>query len=432
MSLSPTKLTFNGTANLVCPLLTDFYQITMAYAYWSSGKKDTNAVFDLFFRKCPFKGEFAIFAGLQDCLDFIESFHYTPEDLDYLRSTLPNADPAFFDYLAELTADNITVHAFKEGSLAFPKEPLMRIEGPLIVVQLIETTLLNLVNFASLVATNAARFRMAAGPKAKLLEFGLRRAQGPDGGLSASRYCYIGGFDATSNVLAGKLYDIPISGTHAHAFVSSFNAMDELVTRDLKDSKDHLYKDFPALVLEKEKLVKEAWPEGPLHRHIDCKDKELAAFTAYAIAFPKTFLALIDTYDVLNSGCPNFLMVALALADLGHVAKGIRLDSGDLAYQSKVCRQLFDWAAERFNVPSLKEAIVVASNDINEDTLHSLETQVGTHIRVASPCYSFSLFPTSSKPVRITMVHPTVRITMVGPAVIRVTKSTRTAWERTW
>ena len=208
--------------SVVQPLLTDLYQITMAYAYWKAGRMNDNAVFDLFFRKSPFSGEFTIFAGLTECLIFLENFKYSAKDITYLRSILPtNVEDEFFTYLENLTPKDITVNALPEGTVAFPRVPLMRVEGPLIVAQLLETTLLTLINFASLVATNAARHRIAAGSKndIKLFEFGLRRAQGPDGGLSASKFAYVGGFDGTSNVLAGKLYDIPVKGTHAHAYV---------------------------------------------------------------------------------------------------------------------------------------------------------------------------------------------------------------------
>jgi len=190
----------------------------MAYAYWRAEKIQDRAVFDLFFRKNPFNGEFTVFGGLEECLKFLENFHYSESgklwfviikrklynnctnarrfafcaDIVYLRETLPSVDPLFFDYLAKLTAEDVTLHAIPEGCIAFPKVPLIRIEGPLIVAQLLETTLLTLVNYASLVATNAARYRLAAGPKIELLEFGLRRAQGPDGGLSASKYAYLG------------------------------------------------------------------------------------------------------------------------------------------------------------------------------------------------------------------------------------------------
>ncbi|CAG0896863.1 unnamed protein product [Darwinula stevensoni] len=235
----------DGSQDLILPGLArvrqrvDLYQITMAYAYWKSEKVGDMAVFDLFFRKNPFQGEFTIFAGLDECLKFLENFRYSDSDILYLRSTLPSSvEPDFFDFLKKLTTKDVTLYAIEEGSVVFPRVPLLRLEGPLIVVQLLETTLLTLVNYASLVATNAARYRMAAGKHMKLLEFGLRRAQGPDGGLSASKYTYIGGFDGTSNVLAGKLFGIPVSGTHAHAYISSYLHYDELKIRSSDSQKE--------------------------------------------------------------------------------------------------------------------------------------------------------------------------------------------------
>lgn len=165
----------------------------MAYAYWKSGKTNDVSVFDLFFRNNPFQGEFTIFAGLTECLKFLQNFRYTDGDIEYLRNTLPEGiETEFFDYLRQLTAKDVVLHAIEEGSVVFPRVPLIKVEGPLIVVQLLETTFLTLVNYASLMATNAARYRLVAGKNIRLLEFGLRRAQGPDGGLSASKYSYVG------------------------------------------------------------------------------------------------------------------------------------------------------------------------------------------------------------------------------------------------
>lgn len=214
--------------NFVTALLTDLYQITMTYAYWKNNHATQNAVFDLFFRKCPFKGEYAVFGGLDDVLRFLNTFGYSKEDIASLSARFPTWDKKFWEYLSGINGKELTVYAQKEGSICFPRIPLLRIEGPVAVCQLIETTLLNLVNYASLVTTNACRIRQAVGDKKSLLEFGLRRAQGPDGSMSASKYAYIGGFNGTSNVQAGILNNIPIKGTHAHSFVSSFASLDVL------------------------------------------------------------------------------------------------------------------------------------------------------------------------------------------------------------
>lgn len=217
----------NVSNTIVQPLLTDMYQVTMAYVYWKGGKLHDTAVFELYFRKNPFGGEFTIFSGLQDCLKFVENFRYSESDIEYLKTVLPpDTEYEFFDYLLNLTVQDLEIYAVDEGTVVFPRVPLMRLQGPLILVQLLETTLLTLVNYPSLLTTNTARFRIAAGSQVRLLEFGLRRAQGPDGGLTASKYAYVGGCDATSNLLAGKLYNIPVSGTHAHSFVTSFIGKD--------------------------------------------------------------------------------------------------------------------------------------------------------------------------------------------------------------
>ena len=270
------------------------------------------------------------------------------------------------------------------GTIVFPRVPLLRVEGPILKTQLLETTLLTLVNYASLVATNAARFRATTGPKKILHEFGLRRAQGPDGGLSASRYCYLGGFDGTSNVLAGKLYGIPVKGTHAHAYVTSYGSMDDLLERYLSDRLTGEQRPFADLCLEYLDEVGDLLQILPSETH----KGELAAFISYAIAFPTNFLALVDTYDVLRSGLPNFLAVARALHDFHYEAVGLRLDSGDLAYISSEVRATFVRSAAHFRISSFEHLNIVASNDINEETLVSLEKQghaidtfgIGTHL----------------------------------------------------
>eukprot|EP00112_Aurelia_sp_Birch-Aquarium-sp1_P023814 Seg725.5 transcript_id=Seg725.5/GoldUCD/mRNA.D3Y31 product="Nicotinate phosphoribosyltransferase" protein_id=Seg725.5/GoldUCD/D3Y31 len=371
---------------IVQALLTDLYQISMAYSYWESGKTHERAVFDLFFRTSPFQGEFTIFAGLQECISFLQKLKFTESDIEYLQSILPKTcRREFFDYLRHLSASEITLYAIPEGTVVFPRVPLLRVEGPLPVAQLVETSLLNLVNYASLVATNAARFRIAAGDEKKLLEFGLRRAQGPDGALSASKYCYIGGFDGTSNVLAGKKFGIPCKGTQAHAFVSSFLDSDEKRVGKLKQN-GGTGEERDILPVAQEWLKKVAKilevPEDQTSR------SELIAFCAFAVAFPTNFLALVDTYNVMRSGLPNFCAVALTLNDFGYKAVGVRLDSGDLSYLSKRVRAEFAEVAMKTGIDWFKKLVIVASNDLNEETLYSLEQQgheidsfgIGTHL----------------------------------------------------
>ncbi|XP_028405205.1 nicotinate phosphoribosyltransferase-like [Dendronephthya gigantea] len=346
----------------------------MVYGYWKAGKQNDNATFDLYFRKNPFHGEFTIFAGLQECLHYIENFKITDEDVAYLRTVFPDTtEEEFYTFFKQLNTSEVTVMAVKEGSVVFPKEPLLVISGPLAVTQLMETTLLTLVNYASLVATNAARFRLAAGPGKTLLEFGLRRAQGPNGGLSASKYSYLGGFDGTSNVMAGMLYGVPIKGTHAHSFVSSFNPSEEKQIGKLQPAdKSKPPRDFyPETV----KWLKKIAPVLKVVQS-ETNDGERVGFCAYATAFPTSFLALVDTYNVLRSGLPNFCAVALTLYDFGYKALGIRLDSGDLAYLSQEVRKRLKMVAEEFDAPWLKKTTIVASNDINEDTLLSLNQQL--------------------------------------------------------
>jgi len=200
----------------------------MTYAYYLDGRHNDPAVFDLYFRKCPFGGEFCVFAGLDEVSKHLSSFRFTPSDIRYLQTLLPSCRPDFWSYLSSVDCSSLTVTALHEGTVCFPRVPLLRVRGPLAVGQLLETTLLTLVNYPSLVTTNAARFRLAAPPGSTLLEFGLRRAQGPDGGFSASKYCVEGGFDGTSNVLAGKELGVSVKGTHAHAFVMVYGGLEEV------------------------------------------------------------------------------------------------------------------------------------------------------------------------------------------------------------
>ena len=345
----------------------------MCYAYWKSKRHLTRAVFDVFFRKNPFDGEYTIFAGLSEVLDFIEKWHLSPEDIEYLREEiLPNAEPDFFDYLESLDCKQVSVYAVHEGSVVFPREPLMRLEGPLAICQLLETTILNLTNFASLVCTNAARMRRAAGATVTLLEFGLRRAQGPNGAMSATKYAYMGGFDGTSNVLAGQQFGIPIKGTHAHSFVCSFSGVEDLVDTSLLPANSTSGSDQTLLKCD---ILKEVLN---LRRSVGWTSTnmgELCAFIAYAQAFPNSFLALVDTYDTLNSGVRNFLLVAYVLHQLGYNPIGVRLDSGDLAWLSRECRMVFKKFAIDHEIPAFEKLKIVASNEIDEKILLSLNKQ---------------------------------------------------------
>ncbi len=304
-------------------LLTDLYQLTMAYAYWKSGKAEQEAVFHLLFRKNPFGGGFTIACGLEDAARYLRDFRFDASDLEYLKGLEGNDgrrlfDPAFLRHLGRLRLE-LDVDAIPEGTAVFPQEPLMRVRGPILQAQLVETALLNALNFQSLIATKAARVCLAA-QGAPVVEFGLRRAQGIDGALTASRAAYIGGCAATSNVLAGKIFGIPVRGTHAHSWVMSF-------------------------------------------------ESEPAAFEAYAAALPNNAIFLVDTYDTLQ-GVEHAIEAGKRLRRRkgGHTLAGIRLDSGDLAYLSVEARQKLDAAG-------FKKAVIIASNDLNEHLIASLKRQ---------------------------------------------------------
>src|SRR5512139_26205 len=349
------------TNKLVNPMLTDFYQITMSYAYWKAGVHEEEAVFDLFFRQNPFHGEFAIYAGLGEKLRLFENFHFTDDHIAYLREQMPQCEKRFFDWLKSVDCSKMKIYALKEGTISYPREPLMRVQGPIAVAQLLETATLTLTNYPSLMTTNAAKYRLTVGFDKGLIEFGLRRAQGPDGGVSASRYSYMGGFDGTSNVLAGYLFGIPIRGTHAHSYVQSFTGVEDLKDRTLAGADGKVY-DFVKMVLEiRTELGFNHTNEG-----------ELVSFVAYAQAFPRGFLALVDTYDTLKSGVPNFACVALGLLKLGYRPIGVRLDSGDLSYLSKETRKIFNEMSARTD-PALSKCLILASNEINKDILISLK-----------------------------------------------------------
>ena len=302
-------------------LLTDLYQLTMAYGYWKKDMLEHEAVFHLFFRQQPFNSGYTVSCGLSDAIDYLQNFRFDHDDLDYLAGLAgadgqPLFEPAFLGYLGKLEF-HCDVDAIPEGTVVFPHEPLVRVAGPLIQGQLFETGLLNILNFQTLIATKSARICLAA-KNAPVLEFGLRRAHGPDGALAASRAAYIGGCSATSNVLAGKVFGIPVRGTHAHSWVMSFASESE-------------------------------------------------AFEAFGESMPGNCIFLVDTYDSLE-GVRHAIEAGRKLRALGHELLGIRLDSGDLAYLSIQARKMLD--AEGF------EAVkILASNDLDEYVISSLNEQ---------------------------------------------------------
>ena len=360
-----------------CAMLTDLYQITITRAYFKEKRHNEPAVFDLFYREQPFGGSFAVFAGLEEAVTILKNFHFTESDLDYLR-TVPglDMDEEFLKYLLTIDMSKLKVTAFPEGSIVFPREPLLRVEGPLGYCQLAETPLLNAINFPTLMTTNAMRFKLRAG-NAKVMEFGLRRAQGPDGAISASRYSYIGGFDSTSNVLAGKRYGIPVAGTVAHSFVSSFTSLSQLESTKIAHKQTGEMVDLLEFARQ---VLKEM--------SFDTAESELAAFLAQAMAYPNTFMGLVDTYNTLKSGVPNFLAVAYGLDRAGYRAIGVRLDSGDLAVLSKQVRVMFVEFGKKYGIEYAAKFNITASDNINEGELERLEREgheidafgIGTHL----------------------------------------------------
>jgi nicotinate phosphoribosyltransferase len=302
-------------------LLTDYYEITMAFGYWKSGMAETEAAFHISFRENPFGGGFTVACGLERVLEYLSDFAFDASDLEYLggirdRKGNRMLEPEFLNYLGSLKLA-CDVDAVPEGTTVFPQEPILRIQGPLLQCQILESALLNILNFQSLIATKAARVVLAAGGD-PVLEFGLRRAQGFDGALSASRAAYIGGCAATSNVLAGKLYGIPVAGTHSHSWVMAF-------------------------------------------------DSEEEAFRQYARILPDNCIFLVDTYQTL-SGVRHAAQVAQELRARGSELIGIRLDSGDLAALSQPARTILDQAG-------FPKAQIVASNELDETIIESLKHQ---------------------------------------------------------
>jgi len=306
-------------------LLTDMYQLTMVYGYWKSGVANRHAVFHLNFRRWPFKGGYALAAGLQTAIEFLQNFSYSASDLEYL-STL-GFEPKFLDFLSkfEFVCD---VDAMPEGTAVFPYEPMIRVKGPIWQAQLLESPMLNLLNFQTLIATKAARICQAAHPD-PVIEFGMRRAQGIDGAISATRAAFIGGCESTSDVIGGKLFKIPVRGTHAHSWVMAF-------------------------------------------------DDEFSSFEAFAKIMPKGCVMLIDTYNSIE-GAKRAIRVAKKLKDFE--LAGVRLDSGDLAALSIEVRKILD--AEGFQGTK-----IMASNELDEYLIRDLKAQgakitvwgVGTHL----------------------------------------------------
>ena len=313
-------------------LFTDYYELSMAQGYFLAGKKDDPSVFDYFFRTNPFEGGLLVFAGLDDFLKMLSAFRYSEEELNYLSQN--GFCKEFLEYLKDFSFKG-TIYSVREGEIVFPNEPILRVEGNIIESQLIETLLLNTLNFQSLIATKAFRIKLVCNEKI-FAEFGLRRAHGL-GGIHASRAAMIGGASSTSNVFAGELYDIPVTGTMAHSWVQSF-------------------------------------------------DDELTAFREYARFNPNRTILLVDTYDTLRSGIPNTIVVAKEMEAIGNRIIGIRLDSGDLAYLSKKSRKMLDAAG-------LNYIKIMASNQLNEYVINSLDEQgapidgfgIGTELVTGKP-----------------------------------------------
>ena len=317
-------------------LLTDYYELTMMYGYFKKQMTKTRSVFDLFFRANS-ESNYCIAAGLEQAVQYIENLRFEKEQLDYLRST-KDFDEDFLAYLENFRFSG-DIYALEEGTVVFPGEPLMIVKAPIIEAQLMESALLNIVNFQTLIATKASRVAYVAQP-GQVSEFGLRRAQGPDAGIYGARAAIIGGCQSTSNVLTGEMYSIPIAGTHAHSWVMSF-------------------------------------PD------------EITAFRKYAEMFPTSCLLLVDTYDTLRSGVPNAITVFNELRAQGHEPVGIRLDSGDLAYLSREARKMLDQAG-------FPNTIICASGDLDENLIRDLKLQgacintwgVGTKLITSEDCPS--------------------------------------------
>ena len=299
-------------------LLTDLYELTMMQGYFRNIDRNETVIFDAFYRSNPNGGGYAISAGLEQLISYIKELHFAPQDIKYLAS-LHIFDKDFLDYLANFRFSG-SIYAIPEGTVIFPREPLVKVIAPIMEAQLVETAILNIINHQSLIATKASRVCWAARGDG-IMEFGLRRAQGPDAGTYGARAAVIGGCTGTSNVLCGQLFDVPVKGTHAHSWIMSF-------------------------------------PD------------EYTAFKTYAEMYPTACILLVDTYDTLKSGVPNAIRVFQEMKDAGVNLSyyGIRLDSGDLAYLSKKARKMLDDAG-------FHDAVISASNDLDEYLIDSLKVQ---------------------------------------------------------
>ena len=313
-------------------LYTDFYELTMLYGYFITGKINDQATFEFHFRKLPFDGGYAVFAGIGDVLQYLKNLSFSDSDITYLKS-LHKFSEDFLAYLRRFSFKGI-IEFVPEGSTIFPYEPIIQVTGTFGEVQLIESAILNMVNYQTLIATKASRIVISALPN-KVIEFGLRRAH-DEASIVGSRAAMIGGCIGTSNVLAGKLFNIPVSGTHAHSWIMSFANDNE-----------------------------------------DIKTSELKAFRTYADIYPDDSILLVDTYDVLSSGVPNAVIVGKELREKGHTLKGIRIDSGDLVW-------LTIESAKQLDEAGLTETFIVLSNDLDEFIIESIQLQLQKQFELAS------------------------------------------------
>lgn len=321
-------------------LLTDLYELTMMQGYFKNKDRNETVIFDAFYRNNPGDGGYAVCAGLEQVINYIKELHFSSQDIEYLRS-LKIFEEDFLEYLKDFRFSG-DIYAIPEGTVIFPREPLIKVIAPIMEAQLVETAILNIINHQSLIATKAARVCQAARGDG-IMEFGLRRAQGPDAGIYGARAAMIGGCIGTSNVLAGQLFDVPVKGTHAHSWIMSF-------------------------------------PD------------EYTAFKTYAELYPSACILLVDTYDTLKSGVPNAIRVFTEMREAGIPLTfyGIRLDSGDLAYLSKKARKMLDAAG-------FPDAVISASNDLDEFLIDSLKVQgaaitswgVGTNLITSKDCPAF-------------------------------------------